>query len=530
MGIVAFTTVHLGGYGARARTMFPRSLIAVAEVRFRDSSSAPLSDSDLVLASPSDELRSLVAKSDGARCIIAVGSVGVKGVIVKGRSLRAGVVFDLRVMAEGRRLGLGRRLTELLERFAWDEGAALVYLSVNRDNVAANALYERVGYSLCSDRSMVMWIAPAAGAPMTMAISAFQCGVNERSAAKALDALGVPRVPADATVDVRQVGTDEAWRALEAAWWPEAGGAWPHEDASAGAVFGAAPATDEDVAWVRSAACPPVVALPASGADGAAAGKTGGPVTAGDSPTTAPAPPDGAPNMAPLAWKSILSGPLGLGTFVAEATGAGGEPLGRAQISIVDGSAFGGMMLVRAFGVDGGTWSSTPCRLAVWGVAAAIAAGTGAWLAGTGVGAGASGTALSVGVWSVWAVGALLSLGMAGLITSAASAIASPSGAFDGAGRARGDCHHRVRLVSPHWEGPLGPRLLTMAARAAATEAGRLGFTLAMGNFAAGHPMGAALNATGFGARFMWKAKGLPGCAPIDGCLPPFDLFDPRDL
>lgn len=55
-------------------------------------------------------------------------------------------LFDVLVMPEARRQGLGRRVTESLYAWAWQHGARFAYLQVVATNAAAMPLYEEQGF------------------------------------------------------------------------------------------------------------------------------------------------------------------------------------------------------------------------------------------------------------------------------------------------------------------------------------------------------------------------------------------------
>ena len=144
-GMMTFTSVHMGGYGARAKVQFPRSLICVVEARLGPAPAAAMAAKGHVQISkaelpafvrlgrpPSAQLVSLVERSARGAVAVAVGTVGVKGVAAAGRPTRAGVIFDLRVRAEARRLGLGGLVTDALEAAGMWHGRSLLVLTSDK--------------------------------------------------------------------------------------------------------------------------------------------------------------------------------------------------------------------------------------------------------------------------------------------------------------------------------------------------------------------------------------------------------------
>lgn len=59
---------------------------------------------------------------------------------------RIWILYDLYVTPEGRRQGIGRQLMSRAKQFALASGAQRLELSTARDNTAAQALYESLGY------------------------------------------------------------------------------------------------------------------------------------------------------------------------------------------------------------------------------------------------------------------------------------------------------------------------------------------------------------------------------------------------
>ena len=551
-GMMTFTSVHMGGYGARAKVQFPRSLICVVEARLGPAPAAAMAAKGHVQISkaelpafvrlgrpPSAQLVSLVEGSARGAVAVAVGTVGVKGVAAAGRPTRAGVIFDLRVRAEARRLGLGGLVTDALEAFAWKHGAAVTYLSVNGDNAGARALYAKQGFTLCSHRSASFSPAPNAIAPMTWVMSSLMSLLNAWRTAAALDKAGVPPFPERSSVSVRRVDGIAGWAGLEPSL---AKGATSHEGALAmfsekpegGAEFSAPTASHSDLSWLRERGC-----------------------ACDEAGERSPAASDclsGAPILAPLAARAMMCGPASLGTFVAEAVdetpGSEGAVLSRAQISLVDGSRFGGFMLVEALGLPGHVFKTVPAQLLLWGgsAAAVIASGAYLWHARAGVGAddGGSATALQwlsgAALWTAWGLASLIAVAVPGLLTSISAAAAAPPNAFEAGTTKAGELRQRARLFAPHCEGPAGQRLLPVAMRAAIAEAGRLGYSIVIGNWARGHPLSVALGAVSISTQFMWKPRpasavaGSPDGAgggsgvALDRPMLAYDCFDPRDL
>lgn len=551
-GMMSFTSVHMGGYGARAKFQFPQSLVCLVEARLGPApahatdakchvqiSKAEFPAYVTLARPPSPELVGLVTKSAKGAVAVAVGTVGVKGVAAAGRPTRAGVIFDLRVRAEARRLGLGGLVTDALEAFAWKHGAAVTYLSVNGDNAGARALYAKQGFTLCSHRSASFSPAPTAVAPMTWVMSSLLSLWNAWRTAAALDKAGVPAFPEHSSVTVRRVDGDAGWAGLEPSW---AKGVSSHEAALAmfsekpegGSEFSAPTASHSDLSWLRERGC---------ACD-----------EAGERPSTASDCLTGAPILAPLAARAMMCGPASLGTFVAEAVdetpGSEGVVLSRAQISLVDGSRFGGFMLVEALGLPGHVFKTVPAQLLLWGgsAAAVVASGAYLWSARAGVAAddGESASALQwlwgAVLWAAWGLASLVAVAVPGVLTSLSAAAAAPLNAFEPGTTKAGELRQRARLFAPHCEGPAGQRLLPVAMRAAISEAGRLGYSIVIGNWARGHPLSVALGAVSISTQFMWKPRpasaigeshdGPAGGSSValDKPMLAYDCFDPRDL
>jgi ribosomal protein S18 acetylase RimI-like enzyme len=62
------------------------------------------------------------------------------------RMRRLWILYDLYVIPEARRQGIGRALLERARHFAQDSGAHRLELSTAKDNLPAQALYESLGY------------------------------------------------------------------------------------------------------------------------------------------------------------------------------------------------------------------------------------------------------------------------------------------------------------------------------------------------------------------------------------------------
>lgn len=62
------------------------------------------------------------------------------------RMRRLWILYDLYVIPEARRQGLGRALLEKARLFARESGAHRLELSTAKDNLSAQALYESLGY------------------------------------------------------------------------------------------------------------------------------------------------------------------------------------------------------------------------------------------------------------------------------------------------------------------------------------------------------------------------------------------------
>lgn len=254
LGIVGFSSVHLGGYGSKAKSMFPRSCICVAEIVRRKPRGAHFVDNEprsclrinhtatgLPVAFPivavADKLAALLDASDTGSAVVGVGTVGVKSVWMWGRAMRCGVIFDLRVRGEARRLGLGAAVTSALESFAWSEGAAFTYLSVNAGNKRAQSLYDKLGYSLCARRAIAFELVTRQASLSSLVLqglSALLSPGNDARFKEDLDAARVPGLPPGTRLRVRVTEAAEAGTALSACWGLEASaGSAPPETAGA---------------------------------------------------------------------------------------------------------------------------------------------------------------------------------------------------------------------------------------------------------------------------------------------------------
>ena len=74
---------------------------------------------------------------------IAVVVVTIKPVRYCGEALKVGWLFDLRVDEDYQRRGIGRALSEEVERRCAARGVAMLHLTVNRDNKKAKGLTAR---------------------------------------------------------------------------------------------------------------------------------------------------------------------------------------------------------------------------------------------------------------------------------------------------------------------------------------------------------------------------------------------------
>lgn len=107
----------------------------------------------------------LVADSP-AEGIVGTICGAVKEVRIAERVAKVCYLFDLRVCPKSRRGGLGARLSTEVERICQERfGCERMYLTVNKDNVRARGLYEKLGYTIASVRAPSA--KPCAGAPAT---------------------------------------------------------------------------------------------------------------------------------------------------------------------------------------------------------------------------------------------------------------------------------------------------------------------------------------------------------------------------
>ena len=81
-------------------------------------------------------------------CFAAVADGRIVGVILTGHDGRGAIIHHLCVHPDWRRRGVAARLVSLAEDALKKEGIQKVFGLVFRDNDAANAFWERQGYSL----------------------------------------------------------------------------------------------------------------------------------------------------------------------------------------------------------------------------------------------------------------------------------------------------------------------------------------------------------------------------------------------
>ena len=81
-------------------------------------------------------------------CFAAVADGRIVGVILTGHDGRRAIIHHLCVRPDWRRRGVAARLVSLAEDALKKEGIQKVFGLVFRDNDAANAFWERQGYSL----------------------------------------------------------------------------------------------------------------------------------------------------------------------------------------------------------------------------------------------------------------------------------------------------------------------------------------------------------------------------------------------
>ena len=81
-------------------------------------------------------------------CFAAVGEDRIIGVILAGHDGRRAIIHHLCVHPDFRRMGIAARLVSLAEEALKKEGIGKAFGLVFTDNDAANAFWERQGYSL----------------------------------------------------------------------------------------------------------------------------------------------------------------------------------------------------------------------------------------------------------------------------------------------------------------------------------------------------------------------------------------------
>ena len=84
--------------------------------------------------------------------VVAVVLVNIQTVYWDGTLIKVGWVYGLRVDQEYQRRGIGRRLSEEVERRCLEKGLSMLYLTVNVENERARALYKSLGYQPASHR------------------------------------------------------------------------------------------------------------------------------------------------------------------------------------------------------------------------------------------------------------------------------------------------------------------------------------------------------------------------------------------
>ena len=87
-------------------------------------------------------------KRNPGSCFAAVEGERIIGVILAGHDGRRGFIHHLCVHPDHRRAGIASRLVSLAEEALKREGIQKIFCLVFRDNDAANAFWERQGYSL----------------------------------------------------------------------------------------------------------------------------------------------------------------------------------------------------------------------------------------------------------------------------------------------------------------------------------------------------------------------------------------------
>lgn len=91
--------------------------------------------------------------------VIAAAVVTITSVTYAGSPTKVGWLFDLRVDEDYQRQGLGRALSDEVEKRCLARGVGMLHLTVNRDNTKAKALYKKLGFqdmSLRAPRVAVM--------------------------------------------------------------------------------------------------------------------------------------------------------------------------------------------------------------------------------------------------------------------------------------------------------------------------------------------------------------------------------------
>ena len=104
-------------------------------------------------ASSFPEQALLVCEENKTGTIVGCVCLALKKVRLRGESKKVALLFDLRVDDRVQRAGIGRALSESVEKTAWERGADLMYLTVNGDNKKARRLYEKMGWNYWSVRT-----------------------------------------------------------------------------------------------------------------------------------------------------------------------------------------------------------------------------------------------------------------------------------------------------------------------------------------------------------------------------------------
>jgi ribosomal protein S18 acetylase RimI-like enzyme len=84
-----------------------------------------------------------------------------------GTSPAAALIWALRVLEPLQGLGVAQALLDIAERLIAERGFALAEIGVEKDNEAAFALYERLGYRVLTERQDAYVYTPPGGAPVT---------------------------------------------------------------------------------------------------------------------------------------------------------------------------------------------------------------------------------------------------------------------------------------------------------------------------------------------------------------------------